>query len=214
MLTGSLDLSESVVFATSDVAFPLWCGLRCDEKSCKDLLEQSYCISGIPKPCLILYRILPVFYQGTCTASSVSPPPFLPCASPSGPTFIKVKVKKDKHNFIIHLKDPKEIVKKPKEEDYSSEEEEEGKVKPKVDMSEYLYLCGTYGMMASLTEPHRHPWRPAHADFTGAACSICCPAADVFLPWLTKLRCCHTHSTAAYRTLLPWQKLLFQYSWW
>ncbi|KAK7807810.1 hypothetical protein U0070_012044 [Myodes glareolus] len=51
-----------------------------------------------------------------------------------GPTFIKVKVKKDKHNFIIHLKDPKEIVKKPKEEDYSSEEEEEGKVQPKVDM--------------------------------------------------------------------------------
>ncbi|MEJ1277918.1 sperm associated antigen 17 [Cricetulus griseus] len=42
-----------------------------------------------------------------------------------GPTFIKVKVKKDKHNFIIHLKDPKEIVKKDKEEDYSSEEEEE-----------------------------------------------------------------------------------------
>ncbi|CAH6928396.1 Spag17 [Phodopus roborovskii] len=42
-----------------------------------------------------------------------------------GPTFIKVKVKKDKHNFIIHLKDPKEIIKKHKEEDYSSEEEED-----------------------------------------------------------------------------------------
>ncbi|XP_073090583.1 sperm-associated antigen 17 isoform X4 [Manis javanica] len=40
-----------------------------------------------------------------------------------GPTFIKVKVKKDKHSFIIHLKDPKEIVQK--EEDYSSEDEEE-----------------------------------------------------------------------------------------
>ncbi|CAO2599388.1 Sperm-associated antigen 17, partial [Lemmus lemmus] len=46
-----------------------------------------------------------------------------------------VKVKKDKHNFIIHLKDPKEIVKKPKEEDYSSEEEEEEeKVKQNIDM--------------------------------------------------------------------------------
>ncbi|XP_008578639.1 PREDICTED: sperm-associated antigen 17 [Galeopterus variegatus] len=43
-----------------------------------------------------------------------------------GPTFIKVKVKKDKHNFIIHLKDPKKIVKKEKnEEDYSSEDEKE-----------------------------------------------------------------------------------------
>ncbi|KAH0518407.1 Sperm-associated antigen 17 [Microtus ochrogaster] len=51
-----------------------------------------------------------------------------------GPTFIKVKVKKDKHNFIIHLKDPKEIVKKPKEEDDSSEEEEEGKVQQNADM--------------------------------------------------------------------------------
>ncbi|XP_036047259.1 sperm-associated antigen 17 [Onychomys torridus] len=51
-----------------------------------------------------------------------------------GPTFIKVKVKKDKHNFIIHLKDPKEIVKKNKEEDYSSEEEEEEKVKQDAEM--------------------------------------------------------------------------------
>ncbi|XP_075396616.1 sperm-associated antigen 17 [Tenrec ecaudatus] len=45
-----------------------------------------------------------------------------------GPTFIKVKVKKDKHSFIIHLKDPKPIVKKEmKEEDHASEEEGEGK---------------------------------------------------------------------------------------
>nr|XP_055168146.1 sperm-associated antigen 17 [Nyctereutes procyonoides] len=43
-----------------------------------------------------------------------------------GPTFIKVTVKKDKHTFIIHLKDPKKIVKKEKkEEDYSSEDEKE-----------------------------------------------------------------------------------------
>ncbi|XP_054547742.1 sperm-associated antigen 17 isoform X2 [Talpa occidentalis] len=45
-----------------------------------------------------------------------------------GPTFIKVKVNKDKHNFLIHLKDPKKIVKREeKEEDYSSEEEREEK---------------------------------------------------------------------------------------
>ncbi|ELK05960.1 Sperm-associated antigen 17 [Pteropus alecto] len=43
-----------------------------------------------------------------------------------GSTFIKMKVKKDKHNFIIHLKDPKEIVKREnKEESYSSEDEKE-----------------------------------------------------------------------------------------
>uniref|UniRef100_M3XR38 Sperm associated antigen 17 n=1 Tax=Mustela putorius furo TaxID=9669 RepID=M3XR38_MUSPF len=45
-----------------------------------------------------------------------------------GPTFIKVTVKKDKHTFIIHLKDPKEIVKKgKKEEDYSSEDVKENR---------------------------------------------------------------------------------------
>lgn len=43
-----------------------------------------------------------------------------------GPTFIKMKVKKDKHNFIIHLKDPKSLVKKQsKEEIYSLEKKEE-----------------------------------------------------------------------------------------
>ncbi|XP_049735924.1 sperm-associated antigen 17 isoform X2 [Elephas maximus indicus] len=45
-----------------------------------------------------------------------------------GPTFVKVKVKKDKHSFIIHLKDPKTIEKKEdKEEDHPSEEEKEEK---------------------------------------------------------------------------------------
>nr|XP_054384836.1 sperm-associated antigen 17 isoform X2 [Pongo abelii] len=43
-----------------------------------------------------------------------------------GPTFIKVRVIKDKHNFIIHLNDPKEIVKKEEKGDYYLEEEEEG----------------------------------------------------------------------------------------
>ncbi|XP_021778435.2 sperm-associated antigen 17 isoform X3 [Papio anubis] len=42
-----------------------------------------------------------------------------------GPTFIKVRVIKDKHNFIIHLNDPKEIVKREEKGDYYLEEEEE-----------------------------------------------------------------------------------------
>uniref|UniRef100_A0A8C0AAY2 Sperm associated antigen 17 n=1 Tax=Bos mutus grunniens TaxID=30521 RepID=A0A8C0AAY2_BOSMU len=43
-----------------------------------------------------------------------------------GPTFIKVKVKKDKHNFLIHLRDPRKIVEKEeKEGDYLSEDEKE-----------------------------------------------------------------------------------------
>ncbi|XP_052493109.1 sperm-associated antigen 17 [Budorcas taxicolor] len=43
-----------------------------------------------------------------------------------GPTFIKMKVKKDKHNFLIHLRDPRKIVEKEKkEEDYPSEDEKE-----------------------------------------------------------------------------------------
>ncbi|XDA70366.1 hypothetical protein R6Z07F_000738 [Ovis aries] len=44
-----------------------------------------------------------------------------------GPTVIKMKVKKDKHNFLIHLRDPRKIVEKEKkEEDYPSEDEKEG----------------------------------------------------------------------------------------
>ncbi|XP_004420659.1 PREDICTED: sperm-associated antigen 17 [Ceratotherium simum simum] len=43
-----------------------------------------------------------------------------------GPTFIKVRVKKDKHSFIIHLTDPKKIVRKEKEDDdYSLDDEED-----------------------------------------------------------------------------------------
>ncbi|KAF6075994.1 sperm associated antigen 17 [Phyllostomus discolor] len=44
-----------------------------------------------------------------------------------GSTFIKVKVKKDKHSFIIHLKDPKKIVKTEKEEEYYYLEDEGGR---------------------------------------------------------------------------------------
>ncbi|KAB0385214.1 hypothetical protein FD755_000170 [Muntiacus reevesi] len=43
-----------------------------------------------------------------------------------GPTFIKVKVNKDKHNFLIHLRDPRKIVEQEKKEgDYPSEDEKE-----------------------------------------------------------------------------------------
>lgn len=36
-------------------------------------------------------------------------------------------MKKDKHTFIIHLKDPKKIVKKEKKEEYCSSEDEKEK---------------------------------------------------------------------------------------
>ncbi|XP_060057789.1 sperm-associated antigen 17 isoform X2 [Erinaceus europaeus] len=43
-----------------------------------------------------------------------------------GPTFIKVKVNKDKHSFIVHLKNPKKIIKEDQNRYiYSSEEEDE-----------------------------------------------------------------------------------------
>uniref|UniRef100_A0A8C6DMY7 Sperm associated antigen 17 n=1 Tax=Moschus moschiferus TaxID=68415 RepID=A0A8C6DMY7_MOSMO len=43
-----------------------------------------------------------------------------------GPTFIKVKVKKDKHNFLIHLRDPRTVVEKEKKGGgYPSEDEKE-----------------------------------------------------------------------------------------
>lgn len=48
---------------------------------------------------------------------------FLSHDSSPGPTFIKVKVKKDKHSFLIHLRDPRKIVEK--EGDYLSEDEKE-----------------------------------------------------------------------------------------
>ncbi|XP_029422246.1 sperm-associated antigen 17 [Nannospalax galili] len=53
-----------------------------------------------------------------------------------GSTFIKVKVKKDKHIFIIHLRDPKEIVKEQKEEEKEEAEEkveDDDKVKENIE---------------------------------------------------------------------------------
>ncbi|XP_056675243.1 sperm-associated antigen 17 isoform X2 [Monodelphis domestica] len=46
-----------------------------------------------------------------------------------GPTFIKVKVKKDKHNFFIHLKDPKKLQGKVRKQEENDSSDDEGKVK-------------------------------------------------------------------------------------
>lgn len=68
---------------------------------------------------------------------------FLSHDSSPGPTFIKVKVKKDKHNFLIHLRDPKKIVKKEKKEDYPSEDEkEEREGEQHFEKGKQLHLCG------------------------------------------------------------------------
>ncbi|XP_043860413.1 sperm-associated antigen 17 [Dromiciops gliroides] len=48
-----------------------------------------------------------------------------------GPTFIKVKVKKDKHNFFIHIKDPKKLQGKVKRREENDSSDEESKVKKK-----------------------------------------------------------------------------------
>ncbi|XP_044531471.1 sperm-associated antigen 17 [Gracilinanus agilis] len=48
-----------------------------------------------------------------------------------GPTFIKVKVKKDKHNFFIHLKDPKKLQGKVRKQEENDSSDDEGKVKKK-----------------------------------------------------------------------------------
>uniref|UniRef100_A0A452EMN2 Sperm associated antigen 17 n=1 Tax=Capra hircus TaxID=9925 RepID=A0A452EMN2_CAPHI len=61
-----------------------------------------------------------------------------------GPTVIKMKVKKDKHNFLIHLRDPRKIVEKEKkEEDYSSEDEKEEGGEQNFKAGEQLHLCGS-----------------------------------------------------------------------
>ncbi|XP_072500601.1 sperm-associated antigen 17 isoform X2 [Notamacropus eugenii] len=48
-----------------------------------------------------------------------------------GSTFIKVKVKKDKHNFFIHLKDPKKLQGKVRRREDNDSSDDEGKVKKK-----------------------------------------------------------------------------------
>ena len=52
-------------------------------------------------------------------------------------------MKKDKHTFIIHLKDPKKIVKKEKKEEDSSleDEKEEREEEQKLDTGKRLPLC-------------------------------------------------------------------------
>lgn len=54
-----------------------------------------------------------------------------------------MKVKKDKHNFLIHLRDPRKIVEKEKkEEDYPSEDEKEEGGEQNFKAGEQLHLCG------------------------------------------------------------------------
>lgn len=76
---------------------------------------------------------------GTIVSPSSSIPPFSP-----GPTFVKVKVQKDKHNFIVHLKDPKKLVRKGnKAEGYASEDETEERAgEQNLEMGEQQLLCG------------------------------------------------------------------------
>lgn len=52
-----------------------------------------------------------------------------------------MKVTKDKHNFIIHLKDPKKIVRQgTKEDDDSSEDEEGQEEEQNLDMGEQQHF--------------------------------------------------------------------------
>ncbi|XP_069862546.1 sperm-associated antigen 17 isoform X2 [Dipodomys merriami] len=74
-----------------------------------------------------------------------------------GSTFIKVKVKKDKHSFIIHLRDPKEIVRKQEdqrdnasEEDY--ENEEEAKDKETKDSDTKNIIVSKFGSFSAVLE--------------------------------------------------------------
>ncbi|KAM6217136.1 sperm-associated antigen 17 [Rhynchocyon petersi] len=58
-----------------------------------------------------------------------------------GPTFVKVRVQKDKHNFMIHLKDPKPIEKRENKEDDSSEDEKEDlSEEPSTEAGKQLHL--------------------------------------------------------------------------
>ena len=50
-----------------------------------------------------------------------------------------MRVVKDNHNFIIHLNDPKEIVKKEEKGDYYLEEEEEGDEEQSLEMGKLLF---------------------------------------------------------------------------
>lgn len=56
-----------------------------------------------------------------------------------------MRVIKDKHNFIIHLNDPKEIVKKEEKGDYYLEEEEEEDEEQNLETGKQLHLCASGG---------------------------------------------------------------------
>lgn len=73
---------------------------------------------------------------------------FLSHDSFPGPTFIKVKVKKDKHNFLIHLRDPRKIVEQEKKEgDYPSEDEKEERGEQNFEAGKQLHLRGSVSVL-------------------------------------------------------------------
>ena len=85
-----------------------------------------------------------------------------------------MKVKKDKHNFIIHLKDPKKIVRnEKKEDDYSSEDEkDEGEEERNLEMSKQLHLCGSGGVNTSTMCQTHPPARITSASFALSTCDF------------------------------------------
>lgn len=60
-----------------------------------------------------------------------------------------MKVKKDKHNFLIHLRDPRKIVEKEeKEGDYLSEDEKEEREREQnFEAGKQLRLCGSVSVL-------------------------------------------------------------------
>lgn len=84
-----------------------------------------------------------MFCQRASLGTTVSPSSSIPRFSP-GPTFVKVKVQKDKHSFIVHLKDPKKLVRKGNkaEGDAPEDETEERAGEQTLEMGEQQLLCG------------------------------------------------------------------------
>lgn len=84
-----------------------------------------------------------MFCQRASLGTTVGPSSSIPRFSP-GPTFVKVKVQKDKHSFIVHLKDPKKLVRKGNkaEGDAPEDETEERAGEQTLEMGEQQLLCG------------------------------------------------------------------------
>ena len=99
----------------------------------------------------ILVCKLAALFRGFITELNGASPSvyFLSHDSSPGPTFIKVKVKKDKHNFLIHLRDPRKIVEQEKKEgDYrSGDEKEEREGEQNFEAGKQLHLCGSVSVL-------------------------------------------------------------------